>query len=231
MDTLGIIRQIEGDPALRAQLRAVLLGDEFLELPRLVAELMEGFKRLQDALDRTQATLREFMASTDARLGRLESDGSVLKSDVSVLKSDVSVLKSDVSVLKGSDLERRVAENPGRYLPEQVERARVLRGEALDDLLDEIARKAPLGPAEARRLRSTDIVVAGRHPGSNQRVTVVVEASWTVHLDDIVRAAESAEILRRRSQRSVAVAAGHDLGGSDAAREATARGVALVQIA
>lgn len=217
MDALGIIRQIEGDPALRAQLRAVLLGDDFLELPRLVAELMEGFKRLQDALDRTQATLREFMASTDARLGRLEFDGSVLK--------------SDVSVLKGSDLERRVAENPGRYLPDQVERARVLRGEALDDLLDEIARKAPLDPAEARRLRSTDIVVAGRQPGSKQRVTVVVEASWTVHLDDVVRAAESAEILRRCSQRTVAVAAGHDLGGSDVAGEAAARGVALVQIA
>ncbi|MHB8296031.1 MAG: hypothetical protein ACYDH5_15720 [Acidimicrobiales bacterium] len=36
MDTLGIIRQIEADPGLRAQLRAVLLGDELLGLPAAV---------------------------------------------------------------------------------------------------------------------------------------------------------------------------------------------------
>jgi len=39
MDTLEIIRQIEQDEGLRAQLRAVLLGDELLGLPKQVAEM------------------------------------------------------------------------------------------------------------------------------------------------------------------------------------------------
>jgi hypothetical protein len=38
MDTLDIIREIERDPGLRASLRAVLLGDEFLTLPAQVRE-------------------------------------------------------------------------------------------------------------------------------------------------------------------------------------------------
>ncbi|MHB8293888.1 MAG: hypothetical protein ACYDH5_04550 [Acidimicrobiales bacterium] len=45
MDTLGIIRQIEADPALRAQLRAVLLGDELLGLPLAVAANARGIER------------------------------------------------------------------------------------------------------------------------------------------------------------------------------------------
>jgi len=40
MDALGIIRQIETDPALKAQMRAVLLGDELLALPAQVAQLV-----------------------------------------------------------------------------------------------------------------------------------------------------------------------------------------------
>ena len=82
MDTLGIIRQIEADPALRAQLRAVLLGDELLDVPRLLGELAEGQRRLEESLRETQAVLRGFMASTEARLGSLESDSAVLKTDV-----------------------------------------------------------------------------------------------------------------------------------------------------
>ncbi len=38
MGALGIIRRMESDPALRARLRTVLLGEEVLTLPALVAE-------------------------------------------------------------------------------------------------------------------------------------------------------------------------------------------------
>ncbi|MHB8295093.1 MAG: RNA-guided endonuclease IscB [Acidimicrobiales bacterium] len=205
----------EGLRKVLAQAKALLLGDEHLCLPRLVAELAEGlrrleegFERLQAAQERTEATLPRFMASTEARLSGIESGVSVLESDVSVLESDVSVLKSDVAELKGSDLERRVSDNPSRYLHGHVERARVLRGDALDTFLGSLARKDPLDPAEARRLRSTDLVVAGYRAGSNERITVVVEVSSTIHVDDVVRAAEPAEILARRSVCSTALAAG-----------------------
>ena len=38
MDALDIIRQLQADPALKAELRAVLLGEEVLGLPELVKE-------------------------------------------------------------------------------------------------------------------------------------------------------------------------------------------------
>ncbi|MHB8262816.1 MAG: hypothetical protein ACYDGY_03575 [Acidimicrobiales bacterium] len=66
MDTLEIIREIERDDALRASLRAVLLGDELLGLPdqlRLltaeVSKLTEAQRRTEVAQRRTDATVAE----------------------------------------------------------------------------------------------------------------------------------------------------------------------------
>ncbi len=230
VDTIGIIRQIEADPGLRAQLRAVLLGDEFLAMPQLLAELAEGQRRLEDALartqaalERTQATLQEFMASTEARLSSLETD-------VSVLKTDVSVLKTDVSSLKGSDLEQRLREHPSRYLDDYVERVRVVSEESLDDLVEALDKNAALDRLELRRLRRTDLIANARRAGSTERVTVVAEVSATLHVDDITRAAESADVFTRRGLRSLAVAVGLDLGGPDVAAVARERNVELVEM-
>jgi hypothetical protein len=51
MDTFEIIRQLEADPALKAQLRAVLLGDDVLKLPSLVAENSKQIAELGKRID------------------------------------------------------------------------------------------------------------------------------------------------------------------------------------
>lgn len=226
MDTLGIIRQIEADPALRSQLRAVLLGDELLDVPRLLGELAEGQRRLEESLRETQAVLRAFMASTEARLGSLESDSAVLK-------TDVAELKTDVAELKGSDLERRVRENPARYLVDHLEhpaRIRALTGEALESFFETLSRKSPLEPDELRRLRRTDLLAEARVQGAATRLTIVAEVSATLHVGDVVRAAESAGAVSRRGLRVMAVALGRDLGAPEVGDEAATRGVVLASI-
>jgi exonuclease VII small subunit len=76
MDTLGIIREIESDPALRAQLRAVLLGDEVLALPAQIAQLVEGQRALQAAVSTLLARQDRLEAAQDrleAAQDRLEA--------------------------------------------------------------------------------------------------------------------------------------------------------------
>jgi outer membrane murein-binding lipoprotein Lpp len=103
MNTIEIINEIEANPGLKAQLRAVLLGDELLEMPRQFAKLVE----LVEKLAKTQNEMKSDLSTLKEGQKRLESDVSTLKSDVSTLKegqkrleSDVSTLKSDVSTLK-----------------------------------------------------------------------------------------------------------------------------------
>ena len=62
MDTLEIIRQLQADPALKAQLRAVLLSEEVLGLP-------ERIERVDEQLEK----LVQVAQSHDKRLQRLEN--------------------------------------------------------------------------------------------------------------------------------------------------------------
>jgi len=70
MDALGIIRQIETDPALKAQMRAVLLGDELLALPAQVAQLIEGQREMQAAIRDLTESQREMQAAITGTIER-----------------------------------------------------------------------------------------------------------------------------------------------------------------
>ncbi len=302
---IDIIRQLEADPGMRAQLRAVLLGDQFVDLPEQMAALTDRVGDIAEHMvsltDRVEA-LAEQMITLTARVDALTERVDVLTARVDALTQRVDALaqrmdelaqrmdeltqrmdaltervdmltarvdalaqrmdeltvrvdalaeaqlrtetmlrehmansnarfdrlEADVAVLKGSDLERRVVENPGRYISDLAERIVVVTPGALDDLVDLLGRRSPLSPEELRRLRRSDLVAEARRVGSTERITVVAEVSHTLHSDDVLRAARTAEIFTRRDRRALALAIGDDLGGPEVAAEAAARGVILV---
>ncbi|MHB8264245.1 MAG: hypothetical protein ACYDGY_10990 [Acidimicrobiales bacterium] len=85
MDTLEIIRQIETDPALRAQLRSVLLGDDFVSFPDVVKALERDMERLIKLEERAEA-----------RLDALEKGQQELKQGQQELRHEVGVLSTVV---------------------------------------------------------------------------------------------------------------------------------------
>ena len=99
MDTLDIIRELERDEALRASLRAVLLGDDILSLPneiRLLAaevrKLAESQQRTEEAQKRTDETVKELVV-TVAELAEAQK-----RTDVTVGELKESVNKLNESV-------------------------------------------------------------------------------------------------------------------------------------
>jgi hypothetical protein len=210
VDTLGIIRQIEADAGLRAQLRAVLLGDELLTLPARMDRVEKVLERLADAQQRTEAELAKLAGEVKVRLDRLEAD---------------------VAQLKGSDLEQRLQRDPVRYLGEHFERIKVLQGDAFEDLIAALEKRDHLEPGELRRLRQADLLADARLSETTTRVTVVGEVSVTLHSDDVRRAAEAAGSLSRRGSNAVAIVAGADLGGPALGAEAERAGVLVFEIA
>ncbi len=288
---IDIIRQLEADAGMRAQLRAVLLGDQFVDLPEQMAALTDRVGDIAEHMvsltDRVEA-LAEQMITLTARVDALTERVDVLTARVDALTQRMDELtqrmdaltervdmltarvdalaqrmdeltvrvdalaeaqlrtetmlrehmantnarfdrlETDVAVLKGSDLERRIVENPARYISDLAERIAVVTPGALDDLVDLLGRRSPLSPEELRRLRRSDLVAEARRVGSTERITVVAEVSHTLHSDDVLRAARTAEIFTRRDRRALALAIGDDLGGPEVAAEAAARGVILV---
>ena len=74
MDTLGIIRQMKQDPALRDELRALLLSEELLALPERVARIEIKLDKLEEGqarLEEGQAKLEEGQAKLRTEVGKL----------------------------------------------------------------------------------------------------------------------------------------------------------------
>lgn len=191
MDALEIIRQVEADAGLRAQMRAVLLGDELLQLPELV-------RRLAEAQARTEEQLREFQAAVERRFTALESRADAVGSRFDAVDARFDAvdgrlgrLGRDVGDLKGRSLEDRLRADPRRYVPGRVARSvRPLAAERLDELV------AGLSPDDADDVNRADAVFAARLADGTD-VVFVAEAAFTVHADDIERAVRRAGLLRR----------------------------------
>jgi len=191
VDALEIIRQVEADAGLRAQMRAVLLGDELLQLPELV-------RRLAEAQARTEEQLREFQAAVERRFTALESRADAVGSRFDAVDARFDAvdgrlgrLGRDVGDLKGRSLEDRLRADPRRYVPGRVARSvRPLAAERLDELV------AGLSPDDADDVNRADAVFAARLADGTD-IVFVAEAAFTVHADDIERAVRRAGLLRR----------------------------------
>lgn len=229
MDTLGIIREIETDPGLRAQLRAVLLGDEVLSMPAQLAALAESQRHMierQDRMEEALAALAESQREMQAAMAEMQAAIAGIVERQDRMDTRLQRLETDVGHLKGSDLERRVRERLPLYLPDGLEKVQLLDGQALRALIAELDQKARLERPERQRLVQTDVLAFARMGAA--RVTVVGEVSATLHAEDVARAAETARILNERGLRASAFAIGNELGSDVVASVAAERGVEMV---
>ena len=121
-DIADLAQVLQDNPQWRDIIRAILLGDEMLEIPERVAALVSVIEMVVERLDRLESDvteLKEGQAKLEEGQSRLESDVAELKEGQSRLESDVAELKegqsrleSDVAELKEgqSRLESDVAE-------------------------------------------------------------------------------------------------------------------------
>ncbi|MHB8295534.1 MAG: hypothetical protein ACYDH5_13110 [Acidimicrobiales bacterium] len=203
-----IIRVIEANPEIRAEVQRAVLTERLLQLPdevaRLaataadlavtVAELRTTVADLGAKLAELTAIVSGYMQRTDERLERLESD-------TATLKSDTATLKTDVGGLKGMALEEKIARNPSYYLGRVVRHARIV---ALDDLLGSLGLGGAISEDDYDVLAVTDFFVRGAagpampagEAGSGQ-VLLLVEATWKAHTGDIERQVRRRDVLAR----------------------------------
>ena len=231
MDALGIIRQMEGDPALRAQMRAVLLGDEMLELPSLVRHLAESQERTSQQLGKLIARIDELaeqvarltaaQAATETRLGELARAQAATETRLGELADstarrfdavearlyrvewDLDKVRDDLGDVKGSQFELKVRDNPRRFVPRRLAAsARLVGDEQLTALLEALDSTA------ADDVERADALIEAHLPGGGLAV-LVVEASWTAHVDDVERAQRRCEALRASGVDARALVVSH----------------------
>jgi uncharacterized coiled-coil protein SlyX len=225
MDTFEIIRQLEADPALKAQLRAVLLGDDVLKLPSLVAEnskqIAELGKRI-DALAIQTAENSKQIAELGKRIDALAIQTAENTKEIRILKSDMGHPKGELFELKALyQFDRLIAER-------ELARVQILTIDEIRRLLDDCAKSAPLDNLQRTRLLKTDVIASARR--GTKKISVIAELSFTVGFEDVKRAAESAKILRERSKQVEALVLGKGI-TTEAKQAAADFGVVYIEVA
>jgi len=140
----------------------------------------------------------EWMAQVDRRLANLERD--------------VADLKNDVGRLKGMSKEISFRQKAGAYL------GVLLRGgrdasELVNKILDEAETEGLITPQEADYVRAADLLWVGtvkRGKFAGQKLIIVAEISWVADEEDVERAIERAQILRKAKAWAVPFVVGEE---------------------
>jgi hypothetical protein len=189
-DLLEILRTM---PEWKEALRRELLGEEILELPRLVRELIKAVEEMSKRLYRVEQDVEVLKADVEV----LKADVGVLKADVEVLKADVGVLKTDVATLKGDSLERKYRERPFVYFRRIVRKSKVLTDSEIEELLSQAQANGALSEADVDEISRLDVIVRGRRITDDSVAYLAVEVSAKIDDYDVERAVRRAKLLAK----------------------------------
>ena len=221
-DFRDLVQLLEERPQWRAEIRRLVLSDEYLAVPEQIAELQRQTAELQretTELGRKSEQLRLEVAElrrdmerrfndVDEKIDRLQGDVGQLKGDVGQLKGDMGQLRGDVAQLKGNDLERRYRERAYSYFGRLIHKSRIIEPQKLYEMLDEAIERGVLSQRDRDQVGSADLVMRGRWIADGRQVMVLAEISALVDLNDVQRAVDRAALLAKTGMPVVPVVAG-----------------------
>ncbi len=220
MNTMEIIREMEQDPALRASLRAVLLGEEFLNLPAEVRANTEAIGRLE-----------KIVASHTEAITRLEKIVAANTKAIEELieaqkRTEIRVtrLENDVVFLKGGYYESQWDKNATSYLAGHGYRNIHLLSR--NDIADPVEDMEDTLRVDALNV---DVVYTAVRRSDGLQVYVVKEVASRIHLDDVTGVQRRAYIIREATgSEVVACVAGASI--ADSVRSTADAGGVLVTV-
>jgi len=172
------------------------------ETDRRFAELAEAQRRHYEEFAAHRQEFLEYRAETDRRFAELATAIQALAQRVDNLSGQV----------RGWVHEDRYRTRPRRYRRLLLD-PHILSTEAREALLRQAEAAGRLTPEEAAELEDADVLVQGRSRATGGEAFLVVEVSAKVDTDDVERAVERAEILRKARPEAevIPVAAGPEI--------------------
>lgn len=180
----------------------------FQELTERLAALEEHTeKRFQELTERLVA-LEE---RTEKRFQAVEGQIASLTMHLDALTKVVDKLVDEVGELKGESLENRYRLRASAYFSRLLRKIHVLSPEELAGVLDEAVDKGAMLESEAEDVLLADLVVRGKRREDGGDGYLVVEVSWGVGLEDVIRASRRSALLTKAGLATVPVVAGKKL--------------------
>ena len=189
-------RQVELSGTTRTALEAVVSSIQ--QLGEMVADALETQSQRLGRIEAAQDTMAN-------KLGTLEPAMSELRGEQRETRADLRKTDGRLDRGFGANYEAKVTWNVRSLLGQQlgIRNSRVLKGpnlrndEDLEQLVEEAESRGAITEEEADELLLLDLIVAGTQRADHARVYVAAEVSITANQDDVNRAADRADILRR----------------------------------
>ena len=178
------------------------------EIARQLEQLTRRVDVLAQRVEEIAAQLAQLTRRVDAlteRVDQLAQQVEQLTKQMNEMARQFAQYRRDTDQLKGMMLEMRYAQRPYAYFKDFIRRARTLSVDELYDLLEGLN----LTEAEVRDVVECDALIFGRDPEDGKPTYLLLEASWTVDLEDVERASRRAALLSRAGLTVVPVVAGY----------------------
>ena len=217
-------RQVELASAVNTALDAVVLA--MSQAGENTARALEAHGRRIEGVESALAELREEGQKTRESLGQVLTDVKQLRTDVTQTRADVKQVQSDTAEAKadvkqlqsdvrridgrldrgfGTNYEAKIAQNVRSILGQQagVRNSRVLKEPSLrtdpdfDQQVEGAEASGAITEDESDELLLLDLIVYGTRRGNPERVYAGIEVSITANDDDVNRAADRAQILKK----------------------------------
>ena len=210
-------RQVELASAVNTALDAVVSA--MSQAGENTARALEAHGQRIEGVESALAELREEGQKTRESLGQVLTDVKQLRTDVKQVQSDTAETKADGKQIQsdvrridgrldrgfGTNYEAKVAQNVRSRLGQQagVRNSRVLKGPSLrtdpdfDQQVESAEASGAITEDESDELLLLDLIVSGTRRGNPERVYAGIEVSITANDDDVNRATDRAQILRK----------------------------------
>ena len=200
-----LIQVIRENPDFRATVRRELLTEELLEMPGRLQALTTTVEGLSTTVESLSATVEGILRS----LGELSATVESLSATVEGHSTAIGVLTDNVAELRGDVLESKLTNRIPPLIARQFDVRRVYpiwsdgflptntRIEEFEKTLEEATDEGKVSDDDETRLRVTDLIVRTQRKSDRSTLWFAVEASGSIHDDDITRAKHSADILKK----------------------------------
>ncbi len=221
-----LIQVIRENPDFRATVRRELLTEELLEMPGRLQALTTTVEGLSTTVESLSATVESLSATVEGlsatveslsatvegilrSLGELSATVENLSATTEGHSTAIGVLTDNVAELRGDVLESKLTNRIPPLIARQFDVRRVYpiwsdgflptntRIEEFEKTLEEATDEGKVSDDDETRLRVTDLIVRTQRKSDRSTLWFAVEASGSIHDDDITRAKHSADILKK----------------------------------
>jgi len=244
-DIQDLVRIIEEHPEWRGELQRVLLTQQLLEVPerldRLAATVevladtaaalvqhAEATSTRLDSIERSVDALLKHAEATNKRLDSLEFRMDRVETRLDGVETRLGRVEETTNSLRGDVLEWRLTNKIPPLVSRHFDVRRIYpvwsdgflpenpRIQGFQTTVEEATDNGQISDDDETRLRVTDLIVRSQRKSDGSTLWFAVEASGVIGEEDIVRAKQSSDVLKKiYNQDAMPLVYGYQISDAD----------------